>query len=437
MLKSIITEFDSFYFVGIGGVSMSALAKILSESGKTVAGYDRSDGEYVHALKSDGIEVSFDTHSDISLYDCVVYTDAVAGNNPIILSAKRLNKPVISRGELLAEMCKSFNFVTAVAGCHGKTTCTAMLAHIYDAAGLGFSAHIGGTDLKFTNGYLKGYDYFVTEACEYKKNFLALTPDLGVILNSDADHLDCYGTAENLKRAYDGFAANSKTAIRLYGDGKADITFGLDDRADYFAKKVRGSRGNYSFIAYENGKELGKVTLGAAGKHNVLNALAAIAAARSVKLNFEYIAEGLNSFSGVKRRFENIGTIRGVQCIADYAHHPNEIRAALKTARQVTEGELFVIFQPHTYSRTKNLFKDFVSVLSTVKKVLIYKTYAAREYYDDAGSALTLSSAVKRSRYADCPQDILDFTRHATAGDLILFLGAGDIYDIANSLTDC
>ncbi len=436
MVKSMISEFDSFFFVGIGGVSMSALAKILSESGKTVAGYDRSDGEYVRALRFAGTEVYFDAHTDISAYDCVVYTDAVAGNNPILLSARRLNKPIISRGELLAEVCKQFNYVTAVAGCHGKTTCTSMIAHVYDAAGIGFSAHIGGTDLKFTNGYLSGFDYFVTEACEYKKNFLALTPDLSVILNSDADHLDCYGSAENLKRAYDSFAQKAKTAIRLYGDGDADITFGLDDRADYFAKKVRGYRGNYSFIAYEEGKELGKVALSSAGKHNVLNALAAIAAARTIKLDFARIAEGLNNFTGVKRRFESIGTIRGVQCIADYAHHPNEIKAALKTARQVTEGEVFVIFQPHTYSRTKNLFKDFVSVLSTVKKLLIYKTYAAREYYDDAGSALTLSTAVKHSRYADCPQDILDFTRPCGENDLILFLGAGDIYDIANSLTE-
>lgn len=416
---------------------MSALAKILYNCGKSVSGYDRSDGEYVRALKDIGIEVAFDVTADIGGYDCVVYTDAVACNNPILLNAKRLNKPMLSRGELLAEICKAFGTVTAVAGCHGKTTCTAMLAHIYDAANLNFSAHIGGTDLKFTNGYLKGFGYFVTEACEYKRNFLSLAPDVAVVLNSDADHLDCYGSPENLRQAYCTFAQNADTAIRLYGDGAADITFGFDDRASYYAKKVKENNGNYSFIAYERGKELGKVALSVPGKHNVLNALAAIAAARKLGIPFGAIAAGLKNFKGVKRRFENIGRIGKAVCIADYAHHPNEIKAALKTARLVSGGELYVVFQPHTYSRTKNLFKEFCSVLSAVKKLLIYKTYAAREYYDDAGSALTLSCSVKHSRYGDCPRDIADFTRPCREGDLVLFLGAGDIYDIAKQLIGC
>lgn len=415
---------------------MSALAKILFQSGKRVAGYDRCDGECVRELGALGIEVGFDLSADVCGYDCIVYTDAVAGNNPILLRARRMGKPLIPRGVLLAELCKLFGFVTAVAGCHGKTTCTAMIAHVYRAAGLDFSAHIGGSDRDFTNGYLKGLSYFVTEACEYKRNFLSLAPDLAVILNSDADHLDCYGTPENLKDAYTAFADKAKTSIRLYGDGAADITFGLDDRADYYAKKVKGYRGVYSFTAYENGKELGKVNLSAPGKHNVLNALAAVAASRAAGIDFGAVAAGLNAFKGVKRRFEYIGTIGGAKCVADYAHHPNEIKAALKTARQVTEGEVYVIFQPHTYSRTKSLFSQFTAVLSTVKKLMIYKTYAAREYYDDAGSALTLSYSVRHCRYGDCPQDILDFTRRCKANDTVLFLGAGDIYDIAVGLTD-
>ncbi len=416
---------------------MCALAKILLSGGKRVAGYDRVDGQYVKSLKQSGVKVVFDLNADISAFDCIVYTDAVASNNKIITDARRLNKLIISRGELLAELCKQFSSVTAVAGCHGKTTCTSMLSHIFYEAGFAFSAHIGGDDLQFDNAYVGGNDYFVTEACEFKQNFLRLSPDVAIILNSDADHLDCYGTVENLKRAYDKFAANSKKVIRLYGDGADNgVTFGLDDRATFYAKSLRGESGCFNFTAYENGRELGKVTLSVPGKHNVLNALAALAAARTLGIDFSVIAKGLNAFKGVRRRFEYIGRINGARCIADYAHHPNEIKAALKTARLVTSGNLFVVFQPHTYSRTKTLFKQFTSVLSSVKKLMIYKTYAAREYYDDAGSALTLSNSLKRSVYGDCPVDILRFTQTCRADDLILIVGAGDIYEIAKSLID-
>ncbi|MGN0805784.1 MAG: UDP-N-acetylmuramate--L-alanine ligase [Candidatus Coproplasma sp.] len=435
MVKSEAYECDSFYFVGIGGVSMSALAKILLKNGKTVAGYDRVDGQCVQSLRESGIMVNCDLNADISSFDCVVYTDAIPSNNRILLNARRLNKLVVSRGRLLAEVCGRFKSVTAVAGCHGKTTCTAMISHIFKTAELDFSAHIGGDDLQFKNAYVGGNGYFVTEACEFKRNFLLLEPDIGVILNSDADHLDCYGTAENLKNAYREFAQQSKTAISLYGDGVGgEITFGLDDRATYYAKKLRNENGYFHFIAYEKGVELGNVALSVAGKHNVLNALAAIAVARTLKLGFDVIAEGLAQFKGVGRRFERIGTINGASCIADYAHHPNEIKAALKTARLVVQGDLYVVFQPHTYSRTKMLFKQFVGVLSSVKRLMIYKTYAAREYYDDAGSALTLSNALKRSKYGDCPTDIVAFTAGCKSGDAVLFLGAGDIYDIAKQV---
>lgn len=428
-------EYSSYFFVGIGGVSMSALAKILFNNGKIVAGYDRVFGQNVDDLRQLGIDVTNDLNVDISNFDCIVYTDAIASNNKIILTAMWLGKTVVSRGSLLAEFCRQFSSVTAVAGCHGKTTCSAMIAHIFKAAGLSFTAHIGGDDLQFKNAYTSGNAYFVTEACEFKRNFLLLTPDIGIVLNSDTDHLDCYGTAESLKGAYEQFARQSKRAVRLYGEGgSGDVTFGLDDRATYYAKKLRQVKGKYLFIAYEKGRELGKVYLNVAGKHNVLNALAAIAATRILGLDFGDIAKGLFAFNGVSRRFEFIGEINGANCIADYAHHPNEIKAVLKTARLVNQGDIYVVFQPHTYSRTKLLFKQFVGVLSSVKKLMIYKTYAAREYYDDAGSALTLSSAIKRSKYGDCPADILSFTNNCKPGDIILILGAGDIYDIAKGI---
>lgn len=417
---------------------MSALAKILHLSGKRVAGCDRCEGEYTQALKSAGIEVTIGNVCDFDNFDVIVYTDALPESNPALIAARRQKKVLISRGRLLREFCKNYKKTIAVAGCHGKTTCTAMIAHIFNCAAKPFTSHIGGDDLTFTNGYSCGNDLFITEACEYKKNFLYLKPDIAVVLNSDADHLDCYGTAENLKKAYLQFAGSAAQTIKLYGDlPEADgVTFGFDDRADYYAKNIRSERGAFTFRAFNNQTELGKVSLSVCGKHNVLNALAAIAAAHVCGIDFKDIAEGLSRFKGVKRRFEKIGAYNGAVCIADYAHHPNEIKAALKTARLLTGGELYVVFQPHTYSRTKDLFKEFVHTLSAVKRLLIYKTFAAREYYDDAGSALTLSNAVKHSAYGDCETDIERFLVGAKEGDTVLFLGAGDIYEIAKTVVD-
>lgn len=436
MAENILTDYDSFFFLGIGGVSMSALAKLLFKTGKRVAGYDRCEGEYTDELKSMGIEVTSDYGMDLSGSQVIVYTDALPESNAYIIQARRMRRVLISRGRLLVEVSRLFKSTVAVAGCHGKTTCTSMIAHILDHAQIPFASHIGGKDASLSNCCLKGYDVFVTEACEYKRNFLYLNPDVSVILNSDADHLDCYGTAENLRRAYVEFAAKSGKTIKLYGDlGEVDgITFGFDDRADYYAKNMRNVNGSYCFTAYERGKRLGGVSLSVCGKHNVLNALAAIAAMRVGGMPFGEIAEGLASFTGVERRFERIGKYNGATCIADYAHHPTEIRAALKTARLITDGELYVVFQPHTYSRTKSFFKQFVSALSPLRKLMVYKTFAAREYYDDAGSALTLAGGIKRACYGECETDIENFLRGAAAGDTVLFLGAGDIYDVAKDV---
>ena len=437
-MEFLIDDYGSYYFLGVGGVSMSALAKILSSIGKTVGGYDKVSSAYTEDLLIDGIKAEIGC-GNVENYQAVVYTDAINDNDPLIIQARKLGKKLISRGELLREVSKLFKNTIAVAGCHGKTTCSSMLAHIFDEANKKFTAHIGGRDIDYANCFIAGYDYFITEACEYKKNFLYLKPQIALILNSDADHLDCYGSAENLKHAYAQYAGNSEKVIKLYGDlpeVKA-ITFGFDDRADYYAKNIKGKCGKYAFTAYTKGRELGKIALNVYGKHNVLNALAAVAAATEAGLSFETISAGLCAFKGVERRFEFIGTVNRAVCIADYAHHPNEIKAALKTARQLCSGDLYIIFQPHTYSRTKLLFKQFVRVFGSEKKLLIYKTYAAREYYDDAGCALTLSKALPNSVYADGMQGICDFLMRAVSGDAVLFLGAGDIYDIAKDLVDC
>ena len=436
MRNSLIDIFDSFYFIGIGGVSMSGLAKYLINRGKKVGGSDLVSSIYTDELVYSGASVKVGEVADsVENFDVIVYTDAVPKSNVQLKEAEKLDKIILSRGQLLYEISRGFGTVIAVSGCHGKTTCTSMLAHIFLAAGKKFFAHIGGRDLVFANSFFCGTDYFISEACEYKKNFLLLRPNVAILLNSGADHLECYGSIENLRAAYRQFVKNADLSVTLSDDeAVGDITFGYGKNADFCAKNISSSDGRYSFTVYKKSKCLGRVSLSVDGKHNVLNALAAACAALSVGISFRYVQEGLADFCGVERRFERIGLINGAKCVADYAHHPDEIVASLKTAKYSTQGKIYVIFQPHTYSRTKLLFKEFVKVLSSVDNLLIYRTFAAREYFDDAGSALTLSQSIKKSLYGDEPNDIVKFLSPVKSGDCVLFLGAGDIYDISKGI---
>ncbi len=435
MLNGICGNNHSFYFVGIGGVSMSALAKLVHSWGKRVAGSDICRSVYTDELAGLGIAVDIcGAACSVAGFDVVVYTDAIPESNPQLSEARRLGKTVISRGRFLADVCANFGTVIAVSGCHGKTTCTCMLAHIFSAADKKFCAHIGGRDIEFGNLYSCGNDYFITEACEYKKNFLYLKPDTAIVLNTGIDHLECYKNIGDLKNSYLNFIGSADVKINFNGELEPDgLTFGWGDGAMYSAKKINQTKGKYSFDLFEGDADLGRINLNVYGRHNILNALAATAAARSAQIGFNYIKLGLSQFKGVERRFEKLGDVGGVEFIADYAHHPEEISASISTAKKAAEGRLFVVFQPHTYSRTKLLFKQFVRVLAHLQNLLIYRTYAAREYYDDGGSALTLSQHIKKSRYGDDERDIIDFVSAASAGDMVLFLGAGDIYDIAKS----
>lgn len=429
--------YDSFYFIGICGVSMSALAMFAVSANKRVGGSDKNISA-AGRLKSAGIKVNGGGTRALESYDAVVYTDAVNRNDPELKLARLIGKPIISRGRLLADVCGNFSQVIAVSGCHGKTTCTAMLASVFLAADKKFGAHIGGMAAGFGNFYLSGNDYFITEACEYKRNFLLLSPNISVVLNTDADHLECYDSADELRECYKKFALRASRAVVPVNSPLADIdgavTFG--DGGDFYAEDIQEHSGNYSFTLCAFGRRECSVKLAVPGEHNILNALAAAAAANAEGISFADIGRGLCSFRGVERRMQLIGRFNGARCVADYAHHPTEIKSAIKTASAFTEGRLFVVFQPHTYSRTKNLFSQFVDALSGTGRLLIYRTFAAREYFDCDGSALTLSRKVKGAHYGDSPADIQRFIFGAKQGDTILFLGAGDIYFIARSLLE-
>ena len=444
----------NYCFLGIGGASMSALAKYLISEGHTVFGYDAVSSRRTEELESMGVKIYFSQMPDeeekaaINGADEIVYTSAISAGNARFDECAAQGKKMTSRGEFLGRIARDFSEVIAIGGSHGKTTCTAMCAHIFRAANEAFTAHIGGDDSEFENFCSFGKKYLITEACEYKKNLLKLRPTLSVLLNIDRDHLECYGGIEGLTAAFVQYCkTGTRGAIVCADDEKTRLarltlpypSFGIENAGAYYsAKNLNAKDEKYSFDFYEGGKKLCRVSLNVEGKCHVYNALAAGAAARFFGLSAEAVKNGLFSFRGVKRRFERLGMRGGAVWYADYAHHPREIASTLFTARAMAKSQgkrLLTIFQPHTYSRTKNLFSEFVSVLSSIKDLLIFKTYAARETYSEEGSAKTLCDAIGNAAYAETDEALKDWIdAHAEDGDFVLFLGAGDIYDRAERI---
>ncbi len=420
---------------------MSALAKLVRLDGYTVSGSDAVRSEETEDLLRYGIEVFIGTDGQrmaLRNADVVVYTDAIASDDSELVAAQTLGKRILSRAELLQLVCASYADSIAVAGSHGKTTCTSMCAHILRAVGVPFTAHIGGRDSEFGNFYSTGKEFFLTEACEYKRNLLKLRPTAAVLLNIDRDHMECYNGAEDLRNCFRAFCSTAKTAFvcaddegcRRLGDFSTfGVTYAL---ADYRAVDVRTNGERYSFTVEEYGKLLCRVRLRAIGRCNMYNALAAFAVTRSFGFSEKQIAEGLSSFTAVKRRFERMGSYRGATVICDYAHHPREIAATVATAEGICKGALYVVFQPHTYSRTRMLLSEFVRALRPIKNLMIYKTYPAREKFDEEGSALRLSQCVGDCLYSENAHVLKTWLKKTVKdGDVVLFLGAGDIYFIA------
>ncbi len=426
------------YFIGIGGISMSALALLLRDRGVKVRGSDACEGEMTKKLRACGIPVHIGDGEEIT-EELVVFTGAVSEDNRQLTSARRAGKIILSRAELLGTVASSFRHVVSIAGCHGKTTTCCMLSHILLTAGKPFACHIGGEDLDLGNYHSVGGEYFVTEACEFKRSFLQLESEIGVVLNCDRDHTDCYKTRGELLAAYGDFAARSACAVVNADDIYARniphaLSFGLHN-GEIRAERLRSDGERYSFTVTEGGNPVIRLSLRVVGVVNVMNALAAYACARRLGLTAEEIRRGIESFRGVKRRFEYVGTFGGVPVVCDYAHHPREIAATLYTAQRLTEGRVHLVFQPHTYTRTRDLMESFVQSLSKAEAPIVYKTYAARETYDWAGSAACLASKIASAAYVASPSRLeLLLKGRVTGGDMVLVLGAGDIYSVIKTL---
>lgn len=431
-------------FLGIGGVSMAKLAVHLKSLGFYVYGQDRRESVITTELKRLGISIFIGENLEtVKGADIVVYTSAIEENSFELNLARLLKIPILKRAELLGIILKKFNRSIGVSGSHGKTTVTKMISKALTLSKIDTFEHAGAFEGNFNCGITKKTDIAVAEVCEYKKNISYIKVKTAIVLNIDNDHLDCYGKIELLLNEFLNYLNRSEIKIINLDDyylrehilktiDKNNLyTYGIENCADYTAKNICCDLGMYSFEVFKNKTHYLNLKLRVAGKHEIYNALAAIAALDLNGLSPSEIKTGVENYSGVVRRFENLGELCGVPIIADYAHHPTEINATLKTMSEVYGGDFSVVFQPHTYSRTRILFDEFISALKG-QNVAIYKTYPARERYDFRGDGELLAKKLN-AIYVKSQSELKEFIIKSKVKALLI-MGAGDIYEIVKEL---
>ncbi|MCL1944575.1 MAG: Mur ligase family protein [Firmicutes bacterium] len=401
------------HFVGCKGVSMAQLMKLVEAQG----------------IETSGSDVLLSGHNAINVSgaDVVVYTSAINCDNVELVEARRLGIPRIERAALLGQISQNYGCIVAIAGAHGKTTTTTMIGATLSKRRA--TIHVGGDSVGIGGNCVLGKQYFVTEACEYRRNFLHLKPTVGVILNFALDHIDYYKDEADLWDAYQSFANMSKTVVAHASivsklvHTKDIISFGKG--GDYTAQDIKFDKDGTNFDCYYQDTLLGKVHITTQGFYNIDNALACIATCKTIGIEWEELNQGLSSFSGVKRRFEivkqgNFGTI-----ISDYAHHPQEIEQCIATAKSIYKS-VRVIFQPHTYTRTKAFLQEFANCLSKANQVALAPIFAARENSNGTTSQ-DLANIIPNAIYLKTVQDIVDFIYGGDVGSATIVMGAGDI----------
>lgn len=447
--KHALDHISRIHFIGIGGSGMFPLAQILNKEGFQLTGSDNNESDTLDLVRGMGIPVHLGHDAkNIEGAQMVVYTAAIPADNPELLAAKAAGIPTVERAGMLGLISRRYRRSVCVSGTHGKTTCSSMTAKILMDAGADPSAVIGGK-LKAIggSGRVGNSDIFVCEACEFKDTFLSLHSDIGVILNIDEDHLDYFGTLDNIIKSFRTFAENNTGPIIFDGDDKntrralADlskrlISFGFGEGNAFRAvnPQVDGHM-RYRYELVVGGKNMGEIVLGVPGMHNILNSLAAIAAAVELGVSIEVCRDSLAGFTGAGRRFEILGTIDGITIADDYAHHPAELKATLETAMNMGYDQVFAVFQPFTYSRTKILFDDFVKVLSIPDRLVMSEIMGGREENTYGIYTADLAEKLPGSVWFPTFDEIADYVlKEAKPGDLVITLGCGDIYKAAKKM---
>jgi UDP-N-acetylmuramate--alanine ligase len=443
----------NIFFIGIGGIGMSALARYFRHQGKTVTGYDKTETVLTRALVEEGIPVSYADDSSTNPEDVqlVVYTPAIPKENHRLKFYRDRGYEIMKRSEVLG-LITADTLNVCVAGTHGKTTISTMIAHVLRDSGMGSNAFLGGISVNYnTNFWSHKNNICVVEADEYDRSFLKLHPDIAVISSMDADHLDIYGTKEAVEEAFIAFSAKIKsggTLVQKHGlpipkpaGDIQKVSYHLHDHnADVYTKNLRIQSGSYVFDV--EGKEgiLKNVQLNVGGWHNVENALAAITACRKLGLSGERILPALHNFRGVRRRFEYHVQNEGLVYIDDYAHHPRELEVLISSARELfPDRKLVVIFQPHLFSRTRDFADGFANVLDKSDQVILLPVYPARELpIGGISSDTILNKMVKAKKQILNKQEVLHWAGSIQPEEKIVLItaGAGDIDELVKPITD-
>ncbi len=446
------------HFVGIGGMGMCGIAEVLANMGYKVSGSDMNETEITKHLTSIGCRVLKGHRADnLDDADVVVVSSAIKGYNPEIEAARARQIPVIPRAERLGELMK-LKYGIAVAGAHGKTTTTTMIHSVLMAAGLDPTAVIGGrvNSLGLANARWGKSDYLVAEADESDGSFLTLSPTVAIVTNVDAEHLDHYGTFDNVKKAFTDFCNRvpfyGVSALCLDNPGvqailpaisKRFVTYGVSAQAHYRARNVRHEGLSTRFVAWRRAEELGEVVLPMPGMHNVLNALGVLAISDFMQIPFEMYVKALSHFEGIQRRFTVRGEVGGVTVVDDFGHHPAEVRATLSGARNSFAGRrVIAAFQPHRFTRTRDQFGEFAKAFHDADKVVVCDVFAAGEKPIDGVSSEALVRAIKEAGHADVTyvarrEDVAAWLdAQAKPTDLVITLGAGNIQVSCNELIE-
>ena len=449
-ITEVLKTAKRIHFIGIGGSGMCPLAEILHAKGYSLQGSDNNESSIVDRIRALGIPVMMGQRAEnIEGADMIVYSAAIMPTNPELKAALASSIPTFQRAELFGEITRQFDNCIGICGTHGKTTTTSMTVQSMLTAGLDPSAVIGGK-LPLTDSYgrVGTSQTIVCEACEYVDTFLHLFPNVSVILNIDEDHMEYFKTMDNLILSFRKFALLAKSAVIFNGDdantlkavdgieGKAMISFGFGENNDYYARNIEEVDGAYSkFDVFYKGDKLGGIKLGVPGKHNVLNALAALAAAMYSGAEFEGAKKGIEEFRGAGRRFEHLGTYKGIDFIDDYAHHPAELKVTLEAAMKLGYNTVWAVFQPFTYSRTAMHFDEFVDVLKIPDRCVMTEIMGSREVNTYNIYTSQLAEKIPGSVWFETQQEVADYVvEHAKAGDLVLTMGCGDIYKSAHMM---
>ncbi len=438
------------HFVGIGGSGMSPLAEILHSLGFLVTGSDVNESDNVARMRRLGLSVFLPQKAEnIQGADLVVYTAAVSADNPELIAAQEHNVPLMERAKLLGNLSHRFHNTVAVAGTHGKTTTSSMLSQILLQADHDPSVFIGGRlPLLDANGHAGSSDTFVCEACEFKDHYLEMNPAISIILNVDADHLDYFGSLKNVIASFRQFATqttntlivnveDANTMQAVNGLTHATIVrYGYSLDNDWSAQNISLHNGAYGcYDLYHHDQKIASISLGVPGEHNVLNSVAAAAAAHLCGATAAEIADGLAAFHGAGRRFEFLGTVKDITIADDYAHHPTEIVATLQAAKAMPYSRVWAIFQPFTFSRTAQHLCEFAEALSIADKVVVSDIMGSREKNEWNVSSADITDKIDSAYYLPTFDDISTFVaENAKPGDLILTMGGGDVYKCARMI---